>query len=349
MSAPIIGDFSCAALQQIKMKADQVFADDVRQADYVADVEPLMAIMSNQTAQFAALQDPKKDNSINIWWLDDCDTEDPVDCTSDCEVTGEPIGSSCQEYQITTCFEKTLSITEKQFRTSLITDYNEVVAVEMLKKLLILDNYWSKRAVSFLDISSGINAYPNLFTNSGNITYIPAPYWNPDLFAYLELVQKKNRLSTSVALSGTALWSHYWKMQNEVTNPDGAANKKKMSKIDPYFDTAPESMDEILGEKAVFLWNKNSVAFVPKNYYSATPVEVKTNNVYQKRFSIKSKNISGLSYDVIYTANCIAGDDGRGDIEHLWKITSYGEFFLNPLGCTPDRTGVLQLRCGTGS
>lgn len=343
MSAPVSGDFSCAELLEIKARASAIFADDVQSVEYKANVNSALAVLQNQTAQLGDLQNPAKDRTVKVYWVDDCDSSDPDDCTSDCTVDGDPIGTNCQEYTLDTCFEKTLSITEKVFRTSNL-EREEVVAKQLLKKLKLMDEYWAKKVIAFLNTNSGVNAYAGPYTYAAGVTTIPAPAWNPDLFGYLALALAKNKLNAGVMLSGINLWQSYWKMDMELTKPDGTSNANKLNSLGkPYFDI--HLLDSTVGANTTFLFNGNSVALITKAYYSGTPRELKANNVWQQRYTIASPSLPGVTYDVIYTVDCVAGD-GSGDVQHSWKIVSTGGIFLNPLGCDEGRTGILQMQCG---
>lgn len=342
MSVPVSGNYDCAKHLEIKAKVTEIWVNEsVINKEYVADVEAALAIIEGQTARFEVLTQPEKDREVKVWWVDDCDQEDPVACTDQCVLEGEEIGTSCANYGLTECFEKSFSITEEQFRTSILSK-EEVVARALIKKLLLMDQFWAAKGIAHLNASAGVNKYDEVYDVVGNTTYIPAASWNPDLFGYLETAQWFNKLSMSSMLSGTLMRQYWWKVMMEQSDPTGASAFRKLNSFgQPRFD---RRMDTILGEKGMFLWDKNSVAMVTKARhlaYGATGRELIADGGKQLRTTIQSPNLPGVTYDLTYQEKCV-----NDDISHVWKIVSRGDLFLNPLGCDNDRTGVLKLLCG---
>lgn len=343
MSEIVPGTFDCSKLLEVKAKVQEIFASEgVISAEYVPDVEPALAVLANQTAQFEVLTNPEKDREVKVYWVDDCDDTDPADCTDQCTIEGTEIGDNCANYVLDECFEKTFKVTEERFRTSLLTR-EEVVARALLKKMKLMDEHWAAKAIAFLDASAGVNLYnAGQYTVSGNTTYIPATGWNPDVFGYLDTALWMNKLAGGKMLSGTLLKQYMWKVGMEVSDPTGASAQAKMTSFGvPYFD---RRMDTILGEKALFLFDPNSVALVTKARHSIYPAEgrkIDTPDGMQTWMTIRSNSLPGVVYDLSYQEIC-SGDD----ISHQWKIKTRGGLFLNPLGCSNDRTGVLKFVCG---
>jgi hypothetical protein len=343
MSATVPGTFDCGKLLEIKEKIDQVWeGEKIIDADYIADVEPYLAIKENQTANLQVLEDPSKDYDLKINWLDDCDDEDPDDCGDQCEMGGEEIGDMCEDLRMTECFEKKFKITENKFRTS-IWSREEVMARALLRKMKILDEFWAAKAIAFMEASAGVNKYAGQFTVVGNETRIPAVSWNPDVFGYMDTALWMNKFRTSKMLSGTLLKQYMWKVGMEVSDPTGASQQAKMTSFGvPYFD---RRLDTILGEKTLFLFNQNSVATATKARHKAYGeqgrwVDGTGGNPRTYWNTIESKNLPGIVYDLYYAEVC-----ENDDVTQMWKIKTRGDFFLNPKGCDDDRTGVLKFVC----
>lgn len=340
------GYFDCAKLLEVKAKVSEIFQGGVIEKEYVPDVEPALAVLQNQTAQFRILQDPEKDREVKVYWLDDCDDEDPTECTARCVLEGDEIGDNCANYALGECFEKSFSVTERRFRTSLHSR-EEVVARAMLKKMMLMDQEWAARVLAFLNASAGVNSYAGQYSVSGNATYIPAHAWNPDVFGYIDTVLWKNKLNASVKmLSGTLLKQYMWKVGMETSDPTGASAQAKMTSFGvPYFD---RRMDDLLFEKAVILFDPNSAALVTKaenEAYGEQGRVVDTSSGPRVRmYTQESMNLPGIVYDLYYQEVCTGSPD---DITHTWKIVTRGDTFLNPLGCNNDRTGILKFVCGS--
>lgn len=341
MSQTAAGNFDCGKLLEIKAKVEEIYQGGVIDKEYVPDVEPALAIRENQTATFDVLTNPEKDREVKVLWIDDCDDEDPDTCTDQCTIDGEEIGDNCANYVLGECFEKSFKVTEERFRTSMHSK-EEVVARAMLKKMKLMDEFWAAKAIAFLNASAGVNNYAGQYTVSGGTTYVPAYAWNPDIFGYIDTVLWKNKLNGGKMLSGTLLKQYMWKIGMEVTDPTGQSNQAKMTSFGiPYFD---RRIDDILSEQALFLFDPNSVAMVTKARHAAytEPRKVDTPNGMQTWYTQNSMNLPGVVYDIAYQELC-TGDD----VSHFWKIKTRGDIFLNPLGCSNDRTGVLKFVCGT--
>lgn len=343
MSASAAGVFDCAKMLEVKAKVAEIFeGEGVISKEYVPDVEPALAILQSQTANFEVLAQPEKDREVKVYWLDDCDEADPVDCTDQCVVDGDEIGDQCANYALTECFEKSFSVSEEKFRTSLWSR-EEVVARAMLKKMKLMDEYWASKAIAFFNVSAGVNNFAGQYTVSGNETIIPATAWNPDVFGYIDTVLWMNKLSGGKMLSGTLLKQYMWKVGMETSDPTGASAQAKMTSFGvPYFD---RRLDTILGEKALFLWDPNAAAMVTKARHEAYGPEGRKVDTSSGpgvlMMTIPSNSLPGVVYDLSYQEVC-SGDD----ITHSWKLKTRGDIFLNPQGCDTDRTGVLKFVCG---
>ena len=339
MSLPTKGDFSCADLQIILATADEIWTDDIRKAEYVAHATAAIAIKENQTARFAALENPNKDREIKVVWVDDCDTEAPSACTDQCVIEGDEAGASCVEYGLTQCIQKEYKTTREQFK-GLNLELEEVVAIQLLKKMKLMDEALAVAGIEFLDFNSGVNKYPGEFSNSGgNVTLIPPAAWNEDLFGYLMAAGEINMLPNMKMLSGVELRRLFWKLQAESSAPGGQAALNKIAGFsNPYFDLF--KLQLTTGAKTTFLWNPNSVALVTKTYNDGTP-RVRQ-NPWQMAVTIPSYNIPGVSYDWTYMPSC-SGNDWTD----AWRLQVKFDYFLNPIGCDSEKTGIIQLECGT--
>lgn len=338
MSAPVSGDFSCSDLLVIQARAEQIFADDVRRPDYVAHVDAALAVMNNQTARFSMLQNPEKDREVQVMWLADCDEDEPEDCGDDCDFTGNEVGSQCQTYAMTECFEKKFSVAETDMRTN-VFDPEEVIAIQMLKKLKLMDEMWARKIIAKLDLWKGVNEFPQEFVYDSGETYIPAASWNGDLFAAISMMMIQNQLSNSFLLSGSNLYRANWKAVMESGNANGSGEDMKFKTFPMYFDLF--NLDSTLGAKKTFIVNPNSLAVVTKAYNPESPMDFKFKNGNQIRYKVASPNLPGIEYDVYYAYRC-----ENNKTYHDYMIRSKGGIFHNPLGCNDGRTGILSLLCG---
>lgn len=329
--------------------AGEIFVDDDRRAEYEAETDTAKLILSMQTANFEVLKNPEKDREVKAVWIDDCDDTDAEDCAPGCDINGNQIGDNCVNYGLTECKQKSFAVTEEQFRTKM-ENRQEVAAVGLLKKLLLMDRTISKAAIEFLDDNSGTNLYDSTYnaeyTVSGNLTTIPSAAWNPDLMGYFMKARAINKLKNMRILDSGRLYRSFWKADMEANDANGQANLRKLNSFgNPTFDLF--QLSPVVGADATFLLNPNATAIVTKARFAAygdRGRELVSNGNRQVWSTVASPSLPGVVYDLVYQEEC-DNSQGLRDVKHTWQVeTRYG-IFLNPLGCTTGRTGILQFRC----
>lgn len=342
MSEPISGTFDCAKLQEIKAKAEIIFADDTKNAEYIPEVAAAIMVLENQTAKLDVLKNPEKDRDLKIYWMDDCDDDDPASCTDDCDISGDEIGDNCQNLVMTECFEKEFTMSEKKYR-GLESNMDEEMAKNMAKKMKLMDEFWAKKIIAFINANAGVNAYPGQYTVAGDETFIPAAGWNPDLFGYLATAMAVNKLPNAKVLTGTNLYQYWWKIMHETGNVNNTGDKAKFSAFGtPYFDLF--KLEDVVGSKSTFLVNPNAVAMATKVYNKPEGREIFGSFGKQVRGTIGSFSLPGVTYDIIVQEKC-----SSNDITQSVRLMTKGGIFLNPIGCNGNRTGILKFTCGSGS
>lgn len=349
MSSPTSGNFDCGRRLQIKAMANTLFQDDVRRAEYVPESDTAQMILGMQTANLPQLTQPTKDDTVKAVWVDDCDDEDGEDCAPTCEISGDQLGDNCTDYVLDECKQKAFSVTEEIFRTR-IESPEEVAAIGLLKKLLLMDRTVSKAAIQFLDDNAGTNLYDATYnaeyTVAGDTTSIPSAAWNPDLFGYLAKVKAINKLNNMRILDSGRLFRSFWKADMETTNPDGTSNQRKMNSMgNPTFDLF--QISPTLGADATFLINPNSAAIFFKSRFSAYGArgrDMYGDFGYQNWSTVASPSLPGVIYDLVFQEKC-DNSGGARDVVRSWQVETRFGIFLNPLGCTTGRTGILKLVC----
>lgn len=349
MSASVPGNIDCAITPEQKLALAQVWDDGGSvSAEYVAVTDAVRAIKSNQTARFKYLEEPDKDRTLKVWWPDDCREGEPDDCEDECAVDGPVAGTQCVDYALTDCFSWSWGITKKMFRTSDMTP-DQLVAVELLKAMKIMDEKLDRKAMDLLLAGRGVNKFDaGQYDVDGLVTWIPAAAWNPDLAAYLWMAAKKNKQNLPKVLTDTNLSQLGFLLEMQTTDPMGASAIAKFNKAfgGMYTDI---NMDDHLGTKSTFLFQGNAL-FIANQARNAgdergQKYQHPTTGIYVTRDIMASKNIPGITYDLFKSEVCVPG----GDIKTSWRLQFRGGFFANPTGCDTDRTGVLELRCGTGA
>jgi len=331
------GDFTCADLQTILVNSDKAWLDNATKKDYVSYSETIKAVMAEQTASFPELEKMEKDEKVKIYWVADC-ANTLADCDDDCNVGGAIPEATCKEYELDLCKKASFSVPEKLFRKSNLTR-EEVVAKAMMKRMKELDEYLSQAAVTAIDSFAGVNVFAGIGQVVGTTTYIAPSLWTADLMGYLAQVGIMNKFSNPYLINGTNLWQQNWQANFNNLNSDQKDALAKFGSLRSYWD--PFNIDLILSpDKVSFLIDKGAVAFVSKAYYPAnSPVEYI--GAGQIRYSVESKNLMGVFYDVVYTNRCVADE-----IYHDFTLYVHAGIFQNPIGCSATNTGVLKLQCG---
>lgn len=333
------GDFSCADLLKVQVAVDRIWADNQMAQDYIPQVGVLTAIRTEQTVTLVEIEDPMKDKTLKIYWAADCDDADPEDCDDDCIVGGDEAEAQCKEYALDICKRKGFTVPDKRFRTSQLSK-EEVVAKLLAKKMKILEEYLARTTVAKLNSFAGVNQYnegEGVVTGSGD-TYIAASYWNEDLYGYFAQVIIMNKFNNAFMIHGRNLHRMSWLAQYNNLNDNQKDQLAKLNSIRSYWDMF--NVDGVNSpDKISYMITKGAVAFANKAYYPTTPVTYVGAGLTQ--YSIESKALPGVMFDVVYTTTCV-----NNQLKHHWTIYVHAGIFLNPFGCNEDITGVLRFICG---
>jgi hypothetical protein len=329
------GALTCGNLLATVGMADKLWADNASKKFYDANVEVIRAIRENQSVQFPQLQTDKW-NQLKLMWLEMCE-DDTVACTDLCDAgTPDDMSSGCSTYELACLAEAHFRVAEYSYDFTYF-GYQEAIAKAMLLKMKILDEKIAQLGVAALSSYTGVNKFTTgIFEGTDNL-FIAPPYWGPDLMGQLSMAAIMNKFRNPYLISGTNLYTANWNAEMNAGNADGKGAQKKMGSFPAYFDLF--NVDSIAG-KVTYLVDPNALAFVNKARYSTTPREY-GNGADKTVYSIESKNLPGVFYDVIYFTSC-SGDE----IYHNFKLKATGAFLQNPTGCDTDITGVLEFQCG---
>lgn len=334
--SPTAGNFTCADLVKITVAVDRVWADNQINVDYISYAETLKVIMMKQTADLRDLEKAEKDETIKIYWPVDCNTS-IADCGNDCDRSGPELEARCKEYALDICKQASFTVREKTFRKSNL-NRNEVVARGLAKRMKELDEYLAQRMVASLNAFAGTNTFAGIGQVAGDgTTYVDASFWTPDINGYFTQVAIMNKLSGTFMIHGNNLWNHMWAANFNNLNQDQKDQLAKMNYVQSFWD--PFNVDTVNNpEKVSYMISAGAVAFANKAYYPLnSPVIYKDDD----RWSIESKALPGVFYDVIYTNRCLGNE-----IYHDFLLQVHAGIFNNPFGCDEDRTGVLKFVCG---
>ena len=330
------GVFSETVLAHIQVKADQIWADRIQKEDYVPEAQVAKCIIEQTTAQFGVLKG-KKDPTVDVGWINACDV-DAASC-SDCTIDGNELSTNIEEYYLNRerCAE--FSVCENDFRDNFF-NIEDVIAKGLMKASLALDEWWAAQVVAVLNANVGTNAVTTgKGAVSGTTTYINPAYWNADLFGYFARVATVNRFKRPMLISGANLFESKFIADFEAC----CENKRgKFGTMDVCFDLF--NIDSVnTPDLMTYMLNRGALAFVSKAYYQGNSAANPVKYMDQYRYSMPSFYLPGVVYDVHYDNEC----SGCGDFfTHNFKVKTFGDIFLNPIGCTTTRTGILEFECG---
>jgi hypothetical protein len=330
------GVFSETTLVNIQAKADNIWVDRVQKQDYVPQAEIVKCIIEQTTARFGALTG-KKDPQIDVGWVNACDVT-AASCT-DCTISGNELSTNIETYYLNRerCAEFT--VCEDDFRDNFF-DIEDVVAKGFLKASLALDQWWAAQAVAVLNANVGTNEMTlGKGTVSGTTTYIIPAYWDANLMGYFSSVATLNRIPNPMLISGLNLYESKFIADFESC----CENKRgKFGILDVCFDLF--NIDSVnTPDLMTYMINRGALAYVTKAYYEGNTAANPVKYMDQHRWSMPSFYLPGVVYDVHYDNEC----SGCGDFfTHNFKLKTLGDIFVNPVGCTSTRTGILEFQCG---
>lgn len=337
------GDFSPSVLLAIKLKAEQMWTDSRLSAEYKAHADAAVAVLQNQTARIRQLQDPEKENSVVVTFIDPCGvTVD--DCDSNCDITEPEMASKSKTYDLDTCKKVGFSVDAEKTRTNTYT-VEEEAAIGLATRLKALDEWWSQRVLVKLKAFAGVNVAPDPYTWAASTTSVPAASYNRTMIGNLINQSILNKMPGAYFIDNGSLFVDFWNAQIDKGNLDGAGDAARIAAIKMYFDQwnfLPAGLTE-----DTFAVAPGAVAMTTKTRNPDVPTEI-GGSVQQTRYTVASPTLPGVKYDVYYTLKCITVG-GKAHIVHSWRIETNGGIFLNPEGCdvvvggtTYTPTGVLS-------
>jgi hypothetical protein len=288
----------------------------------------------------ALLQDPQKDREVSVLWVNQC-TDTLADMGSECTLDGQEANSSKETYELTLHKKTTFKAKRLAFRTNFF-DQADAIAVGIAKALKEMDEYWNEQTVATIVANAGVNVVTSPYTVGGTTTTIPPSAWNASLMGYFAKVILKNKIRGSYLLTADNLFTSLFNAMHDAGNADGKGAISKYGSIEivqDMFGLAENSVDS-----NSYLVHPDSVALVTKSYFPGVtandPFIIDADTGQQRRWSVASPTIPGVTYDVHYGVVCTGGE-----FYDVWNIVSKGNVLFNPTACTSGRTGILEFEC----
>lgn len=327
------GDFSKSVLADVLVKMDNMWADNMIKPDFEANVEVVKAVMAEQTARVTELEDPDKDRDVKIHWIKPVTTT-PGNLSDQCSIGGDELESENKIYALGYAKTTGFSVTEEVHRTNML-GMTDVIAKGFLMRMKDMDELIAQTLIAKIEAFKGTNQVTGgKGTVVGTETYIDPTNWDANLFAYLIRVGILNRFSNPYILSGSNLYDQEFNAIMEALNANGNGDAAKFKAMRKYFDLF--NIDTVnTPDLKTYLINRGALAMAFKSRFKGKVIEY-THGADQKRFSIASRNLPGVVYDVRYNNACTSND-----IKHNWSFDIRFDIFNNPTSVAA-RTGVLS-------
>lgn len=326
--------FDNSILAKVLLRADEMWQDGIHSADFVSNVDVVKAIASEQTAVIKELSEGK-DRDVDVTWIKPVSTT-VADETDDCSIGGDDLTSGVSSYSLSYAKTAGFSIPEKKFRSNAF-DLVDAVTIGLLSSAKALEEDFAQHVVGQLESYKGTNqldGFQGTVNGGTGDTDIATADWDENLFAYFVQAAVLNSMNNPYLLTGSSFFQETWNAMMDEANADGKGTARKFNSLRKYTDLFNIDLYHATNgssELKSYLVNRGALALAFKAYYGPEPT------VYfdQQRFSIESRNIPGLRFDVYYTNAC-----STNEMSHSWSLHMKGDVLLNPTIST-DLTGVL--------
>lgn len=338
------GDFSKTALVELQLHAESIWHDKVKKRDYNPDLATAKVIMEQQTADVTAFAEPSLDRQVSVNWVDFCqdtavddtEDEDPVSDDDTCEIDGTEAESKTELLDIDMFIKDSFKIQKEKLRGNFIK-MQEVIATGLLGIERNIINKLNVRLNSRLLTFAGVNQYTGDIGNeSGGYTEIPeANFTAEGFFPYLQQAGVINKFGSLLMLDGGNLFQDNYRSQKYLGNDDGKAAASMYGDLQYRNDLFGFAANGIQDVSIVL--DPGSVAFANVNRF--TPEHEVHQNPWKRVYTVASNYLPGVNYDVTFMEKCI---DGK--YWYFWEYKLRSGFWLNPLRCNEDVTGVLLFK-----
>lgn len=330
-----IGKIDCGFLAMYQGKVEDHWMNPQSNVDGLADVEAAKAVLENQDVRMEPITGKKK-RIISVEWLKKCGVT-TSSCSDDCNITGQDATPECKEYEIVCLRETSFKMPKREYRGR-TREFEEVFFFNMLRHKRALDEWLDTYIITGLATNAGINAYPGIGTNAGNVTRIAANLWDDSIWSYFNLANRMNKIESPYLVTGTNLYQYIFNRQHESMTDVGKAGMAKIGSIRKVYQD-PENI-ETLYPKRSFMVAKTAAAFINKAWNPVGAVNAVEEAGVYALWSEQSSNIPGVYYDVITQESCSGNEFYLGV-----KVQLHGVFAVNPTPCDKNNTGILAYQC----
>lgn len=321
------------SIPKLQIGIDAAWNDAIQRSDYMAKVGALVGQMSRQTARISPIITGSGANAKKITktilWPTVC-TNTVSDCSDECVVSSSEASDASQDIALTLCKSVDFKESYKRFRSSNL-DFENVVATQFLSKMKALDEALNTAYIAFVEASKGTHEYSlSVGANNAGDWEIAANEWNVDLIPEFMLSAEFSRFTNPFILDGLNFWTQQVRASANQPNGEGKGDSNLFSVFPMVSD--PVNMSSVAPGKT-YLVNSSAIALVTGNFWDTRPVTIAGDHRMWKQ---PSRNLPNVWYDVHEITAC-----SSDDFVVSYRISANYGFFLNPVGCTAGRKGVL--------
>lgn len=320
------------SLAKVQISIDEAWDSAIQRSDYRAKTAAVVGQLTRQSARIAPIRGSganAKKITTTIYWPEIC-TNTVSNCSDECVVSSSEATDNQKDVVLSLCKSVDFKESFKRFRVSPL-DFEQVIATQFLVKMKALDEALNQAYIAFVEASKGTHEY-NLSVGADNAGdwEIDAIDWGVDLIPEFMLSAEFSRFSNPFVLDGLNFWTQSVRASANQPNDNGKGDAALFAEFPFVFD--PVNMSSVAANKT-YLVDGGAIALVTGNFWDTTPVSPVASHRLWKQ---PSRNLPGVFYDVHEITTCTSDD-----FVVSYRISANYGFFLNPLGCTAGRKGVL--------
>lgn len=338
---------SPSTLVEAQVLADKMYADSAKKADYVVEVDAAKAIIENTTADMTIAENSQKQQTASIKWSKFCnDDVDETELASHCDPSGGAAADSAKkDYVIENAISKKFTIDEGNYKSNFL-NFPEVFADNMLKSMKAMDEKLAQAIVAKLATMTSDNLYqvqgiacPNQQSpEDWATTFIKPSNWSPSIMGYFAKAARINKFNAPFLLDGKNLFDLAVAAKMNEGNANGKGDAAWFNLMKVYNDIVNV---EAVASGKTYMIQRGAVAFASKVFWAAfNETNPKDGASDLVKYSVNSRNIPGIKYDVYVKRSC----SGKYDSYNVGLELNYGVF--NGAEACNGATGVLEFECG---
>jgi len=314
-------------------KASMAWPNNMSEVDFIPQIETLYAVRDQQTArlQYANLPDGV---DARIAWMTTCDLSVDTLVTTDCTFTGDQASVSKQDLSIDQAKETKFSVALDAWRDN-IFGFADAVAINLNGAMKLQAEAVAAYAVGVINANLGESTYTanGTWTVAGTSNEIPSEQFDSTaIFGRLQVAARKNKFDSPYLLTGENMYQLAYMARTSGGNGEGKGDFRRISEMPIYSDIF--NVDSVNDPDLItYMINRGALAFASKGYYPTRPETLDGNYT---RFSIANRFFPQLIHDVESRVDCASGVWSQH-----WKVIPRYKIFVNPVGCTATRTGLL--------